>query len=345
MPEAELLPEIIDAPNVDMLGQETAALLLMLFGEDEAALILSRLEPNEIQTLGESMFAVANVSETDVNQVLDRFIEVAAGRTTIGYRADAQIQNMMSKAIGPNRADNIMQRIARSEDVQHLEQLKWLSASEIAEMLLDEHPQIIALMLSQISAERAGQALQAFPQEVQSDIIFRIGSLKEVRSQAFIELENILAAYVTETSTNKILHISGTGQAAAIMNNVAKTDSKRIIKAMSKRDKKLTQTIEEQMFVFEDLINLDAKALGTLLRSVDNENLIPALKGANTALSKKIYGSMSSRAAQTIQDEIEELGPIAFDDVVLAQKSIVAQARVLADEGAIMLGDDGDGYV
>ena len=344
MPDVDTLPTAAEAADDSMHGREAAALLLLLFGEQEAADVLTRLEPNEVQTLGEAMFAITNVSEREVNQVFDRFVQKASTRTTIGYRADQQIQGMMQRALGPDRAANMLDRIVPQKSSSSLDQLKWMTAEEIAEMIIDEHPQIVALVLTHLTPEMAASVLGQLPAVDQDDVIFRVATMGEVTTTALAEIEQLM----TQTKSgarNFVQQTGGTTGAAAIMNNIGKNDEQRIIKALAKRNKKIAQVIEEAMFVFADLIDLDDKNLGTLLRSVDNENLILSLKGADGKLAERMFGCMSSRAAQSIQDEMEERGPLSRDDVIAAQKQIVAQARALADEGAIMLGGQGDDFV
>lgn len=329
-------------------GKETAALLLMLFGEEEAAGVLSRLEPGEVQTLGESMFKIANVSETDVNRVFDRFIQQAGSRTTIGYRAEDQIGAMLNKALGPDRASNMLSRITPKETPKaqgHFHQLKWMDAPEILSLIEEQHPQVMALVLSHVDSEIAGEVVQRLSEDRQDDVVFRIATMGPIGAQAIADIENLLARHESIKTSSDNSNSGGTSEAAAIMNNISKPAEKRIIKALTKRDKLISKKIEEEMFVFDDLIELDDKNLGAVLRGVDNEPLILALKGAKPELAQKMFGCMSSRAAQSIQDEMEEGGPVPKEEVVAAQKMVVAQARAMAEDGSINLGGKGDDFV
>ena len=259
-------------PDVDvirpMTGSAAAAVLLMLFEEDEAAQILSRLEPEEVRQLGYAMYDVADVEVGEVNSALDQFVNKARGRTTIGYGATNHIRGAMHKALGP-----------------------------VSVEALDE--------LEQIFNAGPGPGRQS------------------------------------QTTTKR----GGTSEAAAIMNNIRKDHEVRIIKALNKRDRVVAQSIEDEMFVFENLLELADKDLGTLMRGVDTALLVVALKGSSDTLRVKILGCMSQRAAQSIQDEMDERGPMRLAEVLEAQKAIIAEARRLSDEGTIMLGGRGDDYV
>ncbi|MDZ7588406.1 MAG: flagellar motor switch protein FliG [Parasphingorhabdus sp.] len=326
-------------------GSESAALLLMLFGEEEAAAILSRLDPDAVQTLGEAMFRVAKVGNEEVAAVLDRFVSKAGRCTTIGYRAGPQIEGMLTRALGPDRAANMLQRIAPKAQYKGLEPLKWMDRDALLSLVEDEHPQLIALMLSQLAPEQAGAVLEALDEAIQEDILFRIATLGPVSEAALADIEWLIDQRSNAVRSAAMVAGGGTSEAAAIMNNVKKPLEQRIIKALAKRDRDLARSIEEEMFIFADLINLDDKNLGALLRAVENETLLLALKGADAGLKARMFGCMSARAAQSIQDEMEDRGPVRMEDVVIAQKNIVAQARALAADGTIMMGGKGDDFV
>ncbi|MGV3770551.1 MAG: flagellar motor switch protein FliG [Sphingobium phenoxybenzoativorans] len=326
-------------------GSAAAAVLLMLFDEDEAAQILARLEPEEVRQLGYAMYDVADVEVEEVNQALDRFVTKAKRRTTIGYGATQHIRGAMHKALGPERADNMLARITPPTQSTKLEMLKWMEAKEIAALIDCEHPQVMALVLAHLEAPVAADVLQLLPAEHQEEVVYRIATLGPVGSEALDELEVLLSRGGAVKSQGTQSQRGGTTEAAAIMNNVRKENEQRIIKALGKRDKNIAQSIEEEMFVFDNLIDMDDKNMGALMRGVDNEVLVVALKGANELLKGKIFNAMSSRAAQSIADEMEERGPIRLAEVIEAQKAIVATARRMADAGTLMLGGKGNDFV
>lgn len=324
-----------------MSGSAAAAVLLMLFEEDEAAQILSRLEPDEVQQLGHAMYDVADVAAEEVDAALDQFVAKAKSRTTVGYGASDHIRGMMRKALGPDRADNILARITPPQRSNKLEMLKWMGAKEIFGIIENEHPQIMALILAHLEAPVAADVLQLLPLDMQDDVVYRVATLGPVTADALDDLEALLMRRTATTSASVASQRGGTSEAAAIMNNVRKINEQRIIKQIGKRDKVVAQSIEDEMFVFDNLIEMDDKSLGALLRTIDNDILVVALKGCNDMLKAKIFGCMSSRAAQSIQDDIEARGPIRLADVIEAQKQIIQAARRMAESGAIMLGGKG----
>jgi len=338
MPEAALIRVLP--------GSAAAAVLLMLFEEDEAAQILSRLEPEEVRQLGYAMYDVADVEVDEVNAALDQFVAKAKGRTTIGYGATQHIRGAMHKALGPERADNMLARITPPTRSTKLAMLKWMEPAEIASIIDQEHPQIMAIVLAHLEAPIAAATLQLLPAEVQDDLVYRVATLGPVSAEALDELEQLIASRpVSGRASSTTTKRGGTSEAAAIMNNIRKDHEQRIIKALNKRDRNIAQSIEDEMFIFENLLDLSDKDLGTLMRAADNAVLVVALKGASDTLRNKILGCMSQRAAQAIQDEMEERGPLRLAEVMEAQKAIIAEARRMGDEGTIMLGGRGDDYV
>lgn len=334
--------------NIRLSGSAAAAVLLMLFEEDEAAEILSRLEPEEVRQLGYAMYDVADVQVDEVNHALDQFVNKAKGRTTIGYGATKHIRGAMHKALGPDRADTMLAKITPPTRSTKLAMLKWMEPAEIAAVIEMEHPQIMAIVLAHLDSAAAATALQLLPTEVQDEVVYRIATLGPVSAEAIEDLEQLFNSRSSSGQTRPTgatTKRGGTSDAAAIMNNIRKDHEQRIMKALNKRDKAVSQSIEDEMFIFENLNELGDKDLGTLMRSVDNEQLVIALKGASDMLRTKILGCMSARAAQSIQDEMEERGPMRLADVLEAQKGIIAEARRMSDEGTIMLGGRGDDFV
>jgi len=326
-------------------GTEAAAILLMVLAEDEAAEVLSRLDPDEVQALGGAMFSVADVSERQVDQVLDQFVDRARARTTIGFGADRQIRGMMERALGQDRAENVLARITPAKHASTLDALKWMEPETVARLVEHEHPQIAALVLAHLDPPIAADVLQLLDPEVQPELVHRIATLGPVSGEALEELEATLVRQIGHTSRMVMTKRGGASEAAQIINNTRKTAETRIIKALAKANKTLAREIEDEMFVFDNLSSLDEKSLGALLRNVGNEVLVVALKGAQPALRLKMLGCMSARAAQAIQDEMADKGPIRLAEVQDAQKEVLAVARELAEAGTIMLGGKDGDYV
>ncbi len=342
------MPEIAPAaPQVSgPSGSSAAAILLMLLAEDEAAQVLGRLDPDEVQQLGTAMFGVADVSEEEVDGVLDQFVGRARERTTIGFAADSQIRNMMERALGAERAENMLARITPPTRSSALDSLKWMDAKTIAALIEPEHPQIAALVLAHLEAGVAADVLQQLGEEVQADIVYRVATLGTVSAEALDDLERLLLRQVNKVSQQGSAPKRGGAQEAAkIVNSTRSNVEQRVIRQLAKLDKSLARTIEDEMFVFDNLNALTEKDLGALLRSVDNEILIVALKGCEPTLRNKMFGCMSSRAAQSIQDEMAERGPMRLVEVQESQKQVLAIARRLAEAGTISLGGKGEDYV
>ena len=326
-------------------GSQAAAILLMLLGEEEAAEVLGRLDPPEVEHLGGAMFHVADVSEREVNGVLDEFVQRAKTRTTIGYGADQQIKGMMERALGPERAGTILDRITPATRGPSLDALKWMEPMTIALLIENEHPQLIAVVLAHLEPPIAADVLQQMPEDIQPQLIHRVATLGPISSEALQDVERLLLRPVSQPKSGAATRRGGTSEAAQIVNNSRKTAEARILKALQKLDRNLARTIEDEMFVFDNLMALDDKSLGTLLRTVESDVLVVALKGAGDGLKAKMFGCMSSRAAQSIQDSITDKGPMRLAEVQEAQKEILAIARRLAADGTIMLGGKGDDYV
>ena len=326
-------------------GSEAAAILLMLLAEDEAAQVLSRLEPDEVQHLGGAMFNVADVSEIQVNTVFNLFVDQARARTTVGFGAETQIKNMMERALGSERAENVLARITPTTRSNALDALKWMDPPAIAAMIEPEHPQIAAILLAHLEPPIAADVLQLLDESVQPDLVYRVATLGPVTAEALEDLEKLLLNQKARAVTAPPTKRGGATEAAKIVNNARTSAEQRIIRALAKLDKGLARTIEDEMFIFDNLMGVDEKGLGTLMRSVENDVLVVALKGAEPRLRDKILGCMSSRAAQSIMDEMADRGPIRLAEVQDAQKEILAIARRLASEGTINLGGKDDDYV
>jgi flagellar motor switch protein FliG len=341
--DAVALAEALGANSPD--GSSAAAILLMTLGDDEAAEILSHLDPVEVQHLGSAMFEVADVSEEQVEGVFDLFMTKARARTSIGFGAAPKIKAVMEHALGQERAETVLARITPPTRSRALEALRWMDARTIAAICEAEHPQIAALIMAHLEPPIAADVLQLLPTERQPDIIYRVARMESVTSEAIEELERILVQNVARVTSAPSPVRGGASEAAKIMTNTKGGTDQRIIRSLNKVDKLLAQRIEDEMFVFDDLMKLDDRNLGTLMQNIPGDVLAPALKGADPALRDKMFGAMSSRAADTVRDEIEERGPMRLADVLEAQKEVLAIARRLADAGTIMLARGGDDYV
>jgi flagellar motor switch protein FliG len=333
------------APVQTATSSQAAAILLMLLGEAEAADVLSRLDPPEVEHLGSAMFTVADISEREVNRVLDEFVARAKTRTTIGYGADQQIRGMMERALGSERAGTMLTRITPVTRAPSLDALKWMDPRTIAALIEHEHPQLMALVLAHLEPPIAADVLGLLDDDLQPQLIHRVATLGPVTLEALEDIERLLLRPVNQPKSGGTTKRGGIGEAAQIVNNSRKAAEQRILKALQKLDRGLSRSIEDEMFVFDNLNSLDDKNLGTLLRSVESDVLVVALKGCEEGLKGRMFGCMSSRAAQSIQDAINDRGPMRLAEVQEAQKEILSIARRLANEGTINLGGKDDDYV
>jgi flagellar motor switch protein FliG len=281
-----------------------------------------------------------------VNKVLDEFLAIIKEQTSLGLGAGNYIRNVLNKALGEDKAQSVLSRITPSSSDRPIEILDWMDARSISELVIDEHPQIIALVISYLDFGLGADVLMLLPDEIQSDVIGRIATLETVQPDALRELEDVMQRKFKANTTLRATQVGGVKAAARIMNFTKQDMEARIMKELAKGDKLLMQGIQEAMFVFDNLLGSDDKSLQTLMRNVDTEDLVLALKGADEPLREKLFSCMSARAAANLADEMEALGPVRLTEVQEAQKRIINIARRLSDEGSIVLaGRGGDDFV
>jgi flagellar motor switch protein FliG len=330
------------APLRSYSGVERAAVLMMLVGEEEAAAILQKLDPEEVRQLGKAMFAVADVGEPEVQMVLDDFVGKARDRTAIGFDPKPIIETMMTRALGPEKADSVLARITPPDAQCQIDLLDWMDAAEIAAMIEKEHPQIAAVVIANLDQDVAGQVLELLPDAVQPEILHRVARLGPITPEAVDTLRTMLANRSGAGGQPAGVMLGGTKEAARILSGARKTTEQRVMPKLFKIDREVAKAIEEALFVFENLLDMDDKNLGTLIRNVDSDLLTRALKGVDEATRNRFLGCMSSRAADGIRDEMEARGPMKLSEVLDAQKAIIQLARALAKDGTIMMGGDDD---
>lgn len=324
-------------------GVERAAVLMMLVGEEEAAAILQKLNPDEVQDLGRAMFAVADVSEAEVEQVLDDFTYKARDRSGVTFDPAPKIEGMMTRALGSDRAESVLSRIKPAEVGGGLEMLQWFEPAEIASMIETEHPQIAAVLLVTLDPDIAAKVFEHLPEAIQPQLLRRIAKLGPVPVEAMDTLKVMLASRTGITKKSPGTSIGGTREAAKILSAARKATETRVMPKLAKIDREVAKAIEEAMFVFDNLLELDDKNLSTLIRSIDSDVLVRALKGVDEETRNRFLGCMSSRAADGIRDEMESRGPMKLADVLEAQKTMIAIARGLIKDGTIQMpGGGGD---
>ena len=273
------------------------------------------------------------------------FVETLQDQTSLGVDSDEYIRNVLTKALGADKAGGVIDRILLGRNSKGLEQLKWMDARSIAELIRLEHPQIIAIVLSFLDPDQAAEVLSVFPERVRPDIIMRIATLDGIQPAALQELDEILEKQFSGASNVKSSSLGGVKTAANILNLIEGSIESSIIEQVSSADQDLAQEIQDNMFVFENLIDVDDRGIQTLLREVASDQLMLALRGADEGLKEKIFKNMSKRAAEMLRDDLEAAAPARLSDVEAAQKEILSVTRRLADAGEIMLGGGGDDFV
>lgn len=335
--------ELTTAPD-----PQRAAVLVMLLAEEDATGLLSRLSPEELQLLGAKMCELGEIGPEAIADAIAGFAERADEATMPAQDRSADVRRIMTGAVGELKADNLMRRIIPPEErkpVTSLELARWLDPEVIVTLMADEHPQAIAVLLLQLDPQVAAQVLAGLPGEAQAPVVQRIARLGPIAPDALKVLEELLTAKITRSHGRMPLAMGGVKEAAEIINNAARTVEKRVMPEIGKLDKKLAKELEFELFKFEHLYPLDTKAMGALLREIENETLIDALKGIPEEEREPFFAAMSTRAADGVRDEIEARGRLRKADVLAAQQAVIATAKRLAGEGIIVLGDGGDEYV
>ena len=343
----EELDEMTLAQPVPALdGGLSAAILLMLLEDGDSSSVLQHLDPAEVKSLAKGMFEASCATEIDVENALEVFVSNNRDLSNLAVGAPVRIREMMNLALGDSTASRIWTQISPTKTAPpSLEALQWLDAATVSSLVANEHPQLAAIILSALSAEVAAEAVADLDEAVQADLLFRTATLGPVPAAAIADIEAILATYATSSDDFPSVNMGGHNEVAKIVNNLARPQAEKLLKSIRKKDKRLADAIEEGMFIFADLAQLDTKSLGAVMRNVDAERLALAIKGADAALGEKILGTLSARAAQTISDEIAEMGPVSRADVEEAQKAVIAVARAMAASGEIMLGKQSNDYV
>ncbi|EXJ16870.1 Flagellar motor switch protein FliG [Imhoffiella purpurea] len=324
-----------------MSGAERTAVFLMSLGEASAAEILRHMGPKEVQKIGTAMASLDKITRSEIDYVLKEFSEAVQDQTSLGVGADDYVRSVLLSALGEDKASGLIDRILLGRNSKGLEALKWLDPRAIAEMIRNEHPQIVAIVLSHLDPDQSAETMSYLPERMQSDLILRIATLDGVQPAALQELDEILEQQLSGKNTAKSSMVGGIKAAADILNFVDTARESVIMESVNQVDEDLAERIQELMFVFASLVNVDDRGIQTLLREVSTESLVLALKGAEEELKDKIFKNMSKRAAEMLREDLETKGPVRVSDVETAQKEILTVARRLADSGEIVLGGKG----
>ena len=329
-----------------MTGIDKAAVLMLSLNEEDAASIFRHLEPKQVQKLGMAMASMSDFSNEKVSAVHRLFLNDIQKYSNIGIGSEDFVRKALVAALGEDKAGNLVEQIIMGSGARGLDSLKWMDARQVATIIQNEPPQIQTIVLSYLEPEQSAEILSQFPEPVRLDLIMRIANLEEVQPVALQELNEIMEKQFAGSASAQAAKMGGLKAAASIMNYLDTNIEGQLMDAIRENDEEMSQQIQDLMFVFENLIDVDDRGIQTLLREVSGELLMKALKGADDNLKEKILKNMSKRAAQTLQEDLQTMGPLRISDVEAAQKEILTIARRLADNGEIALGiGGGDNFV
>jgi flagellar motor switch protein FliG len=327
-------------------GVERAAILLLTLGESEAAEILKHLGAKDVQRLGRSMAELSNVSRDEVRTVLGDFTSAVEQQTSVGVGSDEFVRRVLVHALGEEKAASLMDRISLGGQRKGLDALKWMDAKQVAELVRNEHPQIVAIVLSYLESEQAAEVLACLPEQLRSDLVMRVATLDGIQPTALAELDEMMEKqFAASGGSGKSSSLGGLRVAAEMVNLLDSSVGTTVMAEIGKTDEGLSQKIQDLMFVFDDLLEIDDRGMQELLRQIPADKLLIALKGADDTFKTKVFKNMSQRAAEMLKGDLEAKGPVRLADVEAAQKEILLAARKLADEGTIQLGGKGEQYV
>lgn len=336
--------EQTDKGPTSVKGAEKAGVLLLTLGEDIAAEILQHMSPKEVQLVGSTMATMSDVSRPTVEYVIDDFFDVLESQTALGIGNDSYIRGMLQKALG-DKAGSVIDRILMGSGSNGLESMKWMDPKSIAEIIRLEHPQIIAIVLSYLEADNAARVLTHLPEGMRAGILMRIATLEGVQPAAIKELDSIMERYFSDNDNVKSSMVGGERTAADILNSMDTSIESSIMEQVRAENEELATRIDDMMFVFENLRDVDDRGIQTMMREVSTDLLSLALKGVDDEMQQKFLKNMSSRASEMLLEDMEAKGPVKLSEVEAAQKEILNVARKLEESGEIVLSGGGEEMV
>ncbi len=334
-------PSGFDVNKLD--GSEKAAILLLSLSEEDAAQILKLLEPKQVQRVGTIMAGMEDFTQQKISAVHKLFIDEIQNFSTIGFQSEEFVRKALTAALGEDRAGNLIEQIVMGGGAKGLDSLKWMDSKQVANIIRNEHPQIQTIVLSYLAPEQSAEIMTQFAEKVRLDLMMRIANLEEVQPAALQELNEIMEKQFAGQAGAQAAKMGGLKAAADIMNYLDTNVEGMLMDSIREHDEEMSQQIQDLMFVFENIADVDDRGIQAILREVAQDALMKALKGADEALREKIMNNMSKRAAEMLIDDLEAMGPVRISEVEAAQKEILSIARRLSDAGEIMLGGGGGG--
>ena len=327
---------------MDDQGLENAAILLMSLGEEEAAGVLRHLAPKEVQSLGETIQKMKAVPRERVDSVLDLFSGATADRNHLVADNDAYVKSVLRKALGNDKAKLLLDRIMQGDDNVGIENLKWMDPGSVAELLRNEHPQIVAAILVHLESDQAAEVLKTFTERQRNEVLVRVATIDGIQPSALQDLNEVMTRVLAVGDRSRKRSLGGVKTAAEMINLMGTAAETAVLDYIRETDSDLAQKIMDNMFTFDDLGRVDDKGIQALLKEVQSESLVVALKGATPEMREKVFKNMSSRAAETLREDLESRGPVRVSEVEAEQKEMLKVVRRLADEGQIVLSGGSD---
>ncbi|MFM9916707.1 MAG: flagellar motor switch protein FliG [Rhizobacter sp.] len=323
-------------------GLENAAILLMSLGEEDAAEVFKYLSPKEVQALGETIAKMKAVTHDRVEGVLVKFSEMAGEQSMLVPDNDEYVKSVLRRALGDDKANLLIDRILQGSDISGIESLKWMDPQSVSELLRNEHPQIVAAILVHLDPDQSSSVLKLFTERQRNEVLVRIATLDGIQPSALKDLNEVMSKVLAGGDKMRKASLGGVKPAAEIINMMGGSIETAVLDYIREADNELAQKIMDNMFTFDDLEKLDDKAIQTLMKEVQSESLVIALKGATPEMREKIFRNMSTRAAETLREDLESRGPVRVSEVESEQKELLKIVRRLADEGQIQLSSGGD---
>jgi flagellar motor switch protein FliG len=333
------------AKPADIPGTQRAAILLMSLGEQDAAAVLKQLDARDVQRVGAAMAELKEISRDQMNVVLDSFIGNADAKAGIASGSQDYVRRVLTQAVGKQKADMLLDRLSSGQTGQGIEQLKWMDAKAVAQIIGAEPPQVVAIVLSHLEAAQSAAVLHLLAPELRTEVLMRIATLNEVPQTALTELDQLVEKQANVAQPTPVRRIGGAKTVADILNAMERETSSEELGRIQTADEEMHQKIKDLLFIFDNLLMVDDRGIQTLLREVGSDSLALALRGAEPEVQDKILRNMSKRAAEILKDDMEARGPVKLAEVEAAQKEIVTIAQRLAEEGTINLGGKSGDFV
>jgi flagellar motor switch protein FliG len=326
-------------------GTERAAILLMSLGEQTAASVLRHMDVHEVQKLGTAMASLSDVTRERVSEVLGELLAAVQNKTSIGIGSAEYLRKVLIESLGERKAASLLSRIIKGRESTGIDALKWMEPRVVAEVVRNEHPQIIATILAHLPGSQAAEVLERFDASMRAEIALRVAKLDEVPETALQELDALVERQTKETAALRTARLGGVKSAADMINLLPPTEQSAVLEKIKAEDPELSEQIKDALFVFEDLVKIDDRSMQTILRELQSDTLSLALKGADDAIRDKIFKNMSRRAAEILLDDIASKGPVRLSEVEKAQKEVLAVVQRLAEEGQIVIASAGEEFV